>query len=190
MRLAAVGALVGAPGWTVSSVVAVGYGVEPPYGTVGSFPWRLIESFDAIAEVGMLVALVGLHVRQADAYGWVGRTGFGLTAAGAASLAISTVVWLSDPTGGSAIVDVFFVGGILATVIGYPILGYGTYRAKQFPRWLGALLGSYTGFVVLALYLTEFNGGARVLMGLPWLGVGYALRVEANSPGERAGNPR
>lgn len=189
MRVAAVGALVGALGWTASSIVAVYYGVEPPYGTVGSLPWRLIESFDAVAEVGMVVALVGLHLRQADTYGLAGRTGFVLTAGGAASLAVSTVLWLADPTGQSAIVDVFFVAGVLGTLVGYPILGYGTYRAEQFPRWLGAVLASYTGFFVLGLYLTNFTGGARVFLGLPWLGVAYALWAEGDSLPENATTP-
>lgn len=190
MRVAAVGALVGALGWTASSIVAVYYGVEPPYGIVGSLPWQLIESFDAIAEVGMVVALVGLYVRQSDVFGWAGRIGFVLTAGAAASWAISTILWLGNPAGQSVFVDVFFFAGVFGTIVGYPILGYSTYRAERFPRWLGVLLGSYTGFAVLTIYLLDFTGGARILMGLPWLAVGYVLWGEGNRLATEVSSPR
>lgn len=66
------GALLAATGWTVSGIIALIFGVAP-FGPVGSLSWYLIESFDAVGEVGMMVLLVGLHARQAPDYGRLER---------------------------------------------------------------------------------------------------------------------
>ncbi len=69
-------------------------------GPVGSLSWYLIESSDAIAEGGMLAALVGLHFRQAPDYGRLGTTGFTAAFVGTAFLLLSTVIWLLTATEG------------------------------------------------------------------------------------------
>jgi hypothetical protein len=83
IRWGALGALLAAVGFSVSSIVAFVFGVSP-FGPVGSLSWTLIESSDAIAEVGMLAALVGLHVRQAPNYGRLGTAGFVVASVGTA----------------------------------------------------------------------------------------------------------
>lgn len=62
-RWGVAGALLAGIGWMVSGFFYVFPGEGD--GPEGSLSWYLIESADAIAEVGMLAALVGLHVRQA-----------------------------------------------------------------------------------------------------------------------------
>ena len=70
VRWGSLGALLAAAGWTVSGIVALIFGVAP-FGPVGSLSWYLIESSDALAEMGMMVLLVGLHVeRHQTTGGW------------------------------------------------------------------------------------------------------------------------
>jgi len=61
---------------------------------VGSRSWYLIESADAVAEAGMLAALLGLHVPQAPTYGRLGTAGFVVAFLGTAFVFLSTVIWL------------------------------------------------------------------------------------------------
>jgi hypothetical protein len=63
-------------------------------GPEGSLSWYLMESADAIAEVGMLAALVGLHVRQRPYYGGLGMAGFAVAFVGTAFVLLSTVIWM------------------------------------------------------------------------------------------------
>ena len=67
IRWGAPGALLAAIAWTLSGIIAFLL-VHPPesnMGPAGSTSWYLIESSDAVAEAGMLAALLGLHRLQA-----------------------------------------------------------------------------------------------------------------------------
>lgn len=74
VRWGARGTLLAAIGLTVSSIVAFVLLQHPSsnMGPVGALSWYLIESSDTFAEVGVLAALVGLHVRQSPGYGRLG----------------------------------------------------------------------------------------------------------------------
>ena len=96
IRWGALGALLAATGWTASGIVAFVFGVAP-FGPVGSLSWYLIESFDTTAEVGMMLLLVGLHVRQAPDYGWLGAAGFVVAFVGTAGIARRLIQYFSAP---------------------------------------------------------------------------------------------
>jgi hypothetical protein len=180
------GALLAAIGWTVSSIVAFVFGVAP-FGPVESLSWYLIESSDAIAEAGMLAALVGLHVRQAPNYGRLGTAGFVVAFVGTACLFLTTVIWLftAYEVGEGVILDVLEIPALLGMLAGFPLLGIATFRARVLPRWCGVLLIAYPAIFALAFYLVDFYGEARVLLGLPWLALGYALWSERGASVEQ-----
>ncbi len=105
--------------------------VEPPatnMGPVGSLSWYLIEASDAIAEVGMMGAVVGLHARQTPSYGRLGMAGSTVAFFGATFAALSTVLWLLTGYGDGIVGLLFSLGG-LAALVGFPILGVATLRA-------------------------------------------------------------
>lgn len=179
VRWAVSGALMAVIGLTVSSIVAFAL-VQPPasnMGPVGSLSWYLIESSDAIAEVGILAALVGLHVRQSSSYGRLGTAGFIAAFVGTACFVLSTVIWLLTKTDGMFL-GILFSSALLGWLVGFPLLGIATLRARVLPRWGGLLLVAYPAVFLLAFFLVDFYGEARVLLGLPWLALGYALWSE------------
>lgn len=170
IRWGVLGALLAATAWMLSGVFAFML-VQPPasnMGPVGSLSWHLIEASDAIAEVGMLAALVGLHVRQAPRYGRIGTAGFVVAFVGTASLLLSTVLWLLTRNGDGIVGLLFSLGG-LAVLVGFPLLGVATLRAGVLPRWCGvALLVALPASIPLGEY-------ANLLFGLVWLALGYVL---------------
>lgn len=169
------GALLAALGWTVSSIVAFVLGGDP-FGPIGSLSWTLIETFDAIGEIGMLVALIGLHVRQAPTYGRLGTAGFAVTAIGVASLFLATVIWLLSSGADGLVLGVFFIAGIVGWVVGFPILGIATWRGGVLPQWVGLSLIAYAAlFLFVWGVLLDSYGEARLLIGLPWLAFAYVL---------------
>jgi hypothetical protein len=115
------GALLAATAWTASGIVAFVFGVAP-FGPVGSLSWYLIESSDAIAEAGMLMALVGLHVRQVANYGRLGMAGFIVAFVGAASSFVTTVIYILSSNGFETVVGVLQNLGILGWLVGFPLL--------------------------------------------------------------------
>jgi hypothetical protein len=165
------GALLAGIGWMVSGFffyVFPGDGDGP----VGSLSWYLIESADAIAEVGMLAALVGLHVRQAPTYGWLGTAGFVVAFVGTASVFLSTVTWLLAGEDNAFVGTLFNLGVIVGWLVGFPLLGIATFQRGVLPRWCGLLLIVF--FPVLFVLLSPFRTGV-IWNGLVWLALGYAL---------------
>jgi hypothetical protein len=151
----------------------------------GSLSWHLMESADAIAEVGMLAALVGLHARQRAYYGRLGTAGFVLAFVGTACVLLSTVIWMLF-----AGEDNFFVGLLftLGLFVGWPagftLLGVATFRARVLPRWCGVLLIAYFPvlFAIFSVYDTAVTWN-----GLVWLALGYALWSERGAPAGQHG---
>ncbi len=171
------GALLAAIAWTVSGIVAFVFGVAP-FGPEGSLSWYLIESSDAIAEVGMLVALVGLHVRQAPDYGRLGTAGFVVAFVGTASIFLATVIYILVVDGSLAILDILEYVAFLGLLAGFPLLGVATFRARVLPRWCGILLVAFPAVFILLFFLVDYSGAARALFGPYWLALGYALWSE------------
>ncbi|HEX2729771.1 MAG TPA: hypothetical protein VHM16_08445, partial [Rubrobacteraceae bacterium] len=106
-----------------------------PFGPVGSLSWYLIESFDAVGEVGMLVLLVGLHARQVPDYGRLGTAGFVVAFVGTASIFLAGVIYILAVDGSWAIFDVLEFASLFGLFAGFPLLGVATFRARVLPRW-------------------------------------------------------
>ncbi|HZY65744.1 MAG: hypothetical protein M3N10_00330 [Actinomycetota bacterium] len=176
-RWGAPGTLLAAIAWTISGVIAFVLVQSPAsnMGPTGSLSWYLIESSDAIAELGMLAALVGLHFLQAPRYGWLGTAGFAVAFVGTASLLLSTVIWLLTAGAEGAFLDILFSLGGLAVLVGFPLLGVATFRADVLPRWCSLLLIAWIVYFPLIFMLVDFYGEARALFGLVFLALGYAL---------------
>jgi hypothetical protein len=177
------GALVAVGGLTVSAVLALVF-PGPNMGPQGSLSWYLIESSDAVAFTGVLVALIGLHAVQAPRYGRLGTAGFAIASAGTASLLLAYVLYLPR-LGLDRVLDLLEYGWYAGWLVGLPVLGVATLRARVLPRWCGVLVISYPAVFVLAYILVDLFGEARALLGLPWLAVAYALRPG----GQRSGSP-
>ena len=153
-------------------------------GPEGSLSFYLMESADAIAEVGMLAALVGLHVRQRPYYGRLGTAGFAVAFAGTALVLLSTVTWLLAGEDNFFVGLFFTLGLFVGWPVGFTLLGVTTFRAKVFPRWCGVLLIAFFPvlFAIFSLYDT-----AVLWNGLVWLAIAYALWSERDSS---VGQPR
>lgn len=146
-------------------------------GPEGSLSWFLIESSDAVAEVGLIAALVALHVRQAPQAGRLGRAGVVLTVAGTVLLVVSTVMWLLPLTDG-VLLDVLFNGALLLWLVGFPVLGIATLRAGVLRRWCGYLLLGFVPFFATLFVLVDYWGEVRALLALMWLALAAALRTD------------
>ena len=171
VRWGVAGALLAGVGWMVSGFffyVVPGEGDGP----VGSLSWHLIESADAVAEVGMLAALLGLHVRQAPTYGRLGTAGFVVAFVGTALVFLSTVIWLLAGEDNALVGTLFSLGIFVGWLVGFPLLGIATFRTGILPRWCGLLLIVF--FPVLFVLLSLFPTGV-IWNGLVWLALAYAL---------------
>src|SRR3712207_7829772 len=129
-------------------------------GHVGSLSWYLIESADAVAEVGMLAALVGLHVRQAPTYGRLGTAGFVVAFVGMAFVLLSTVSWLLAGEDNAFVGGLFSLGIFVGWLVGFPLLGIATFRTGALPRWCGLLLIVF--FPVLFVLLSLLPTGVKI----------------------------
>jgi hypothetical protein len=175
------GALLAATGWTVSGIVAFVFEVAP-FGPVGSLSWYLIESSDAIAETGMMVLLVGLHLLQRPNYGRLGTAGFVLAFVGTASIFLASVIYILVVDGSWVIFDVLEIAATVGLFAGFPLLGVATFRARVLPRWCGVLLVAFPAAFVLMFTLVDYSGAARALLGPYWLALGYALWSHQGEP--------
>ena len=185
IRWGALAALASGALWIAGGILHLAYPQDPP-GTLGYFLNYLGTAVFSAAYLGMLGGLVGLHVRQMDSYGRLGRAGF-LLAFGGAALAFvgqatsgifpqnGTLGWLfSDPGFG-------FQAGILLTSLGLLLMGIATTRAGVLPRWCGF------GLIALVIFLALGAYGGFVVAGLIWLALGYALGSEPQAiPPKRA----
>ena len=178
VRPGALGAVLAGVAWTASGVVgaAIGSGRGPE--ALGST--TLNEALFAVALVGTLGGLVGLHARQAAGYGWLGKTGFLASFVGAALLLAGVVLSLlaralaEAPVGGGApgpaFPDRLLWLGLWGALVGFALLGVATLRLGALPRWCGWLL-----IVCLPLAIAFGNYGGGAVLGLTWLALGYAL---------------
>src|SRR5215213_11136044 len=129
--------------WAVSDIYALlipGEG-EGPIGSTSSY---LIESADALAEVGMLAALVGLRVVQARSLGRLGMAGFAIAFIGTALVLVATlwaIVFLDRF--GETVPGLLFGLGLIGWLVGFVLFGIATFRARVLPRWAGLLLVAY-----------------------------------------------
>lgn len=157
-------------------------------GPEGSLSWFLIESCDIVAELGLIAALVGLHLRQAYRSGRLGWIGVVLTVAGTGLMVVSTVIWLLPMTDG-VLLDVLFNGALLLWLVGFPAFGIATLRARILPRWCGVLLLGFVPYFAILFVLVDYWGEVRALLAVIWLALAAALRTDSRAVGggERVG---
>ncbi|MCV2489739.1 hypothetical protein OF117_10235 [Geodermatophilus sp. YIM 151500] len=177
VRWGARGALLGGAMWILSGLLAFAFGVRN-MGPEGSLSWYLIESSDGIAVAGTLLALIGLHARQVPHHGRLGTVGFALSAAGALSAIGTYLLYVPRLTDG-VVLTVLENGWLLGWYAGLPLLGLATFRARLLPRWCAALVGGYPVVFTAAFLAVDQAGEVRALVGLPLLGVAYALHSAA-----------
>jgi hypothetical protein len=174
VRWGGLAAIVAGVAWAVSGIVhfAIVY-PEAGTGPTGSISDYLIEGAHAVAEVGMLGALLGLRARQAPAHGWLGTAGFALAFVGSALLcAITVIAMITKGALGEAVLGTIFISGVVGWLVGFPVLGVATLRARVLPRWCGVLLIAY--FPLFAFLLSSYGWGG-IALGLLWLALGYTL---------------
>jgi hypothetical protein len=165
--------------WIVGGLLNLAYPHDPP-GALGHFLNLLGTALFSAAYLGMLGGLVGLHARQVESYGRLGRAGFFLAFVGAALAFVGqaqsaifaqtgTLGWLfSDPGFG-------FLVGILLTSLGLVLFGVATLRAGVLPRWCGF------GLIALVVFLALGAFGGFVVVGLIWLALGYVLWTQVGT---------
>ncbi len=174
IRWGGLAAILAGMAWAASGVVHFSL-VYPAAGTgpPGSISDYLIEGAHAVAEAGMLGALLGLRALQAPRYGWLGAVGFVLAFLGTALLFAITVIGIASGEAlGEAVLTLIFVSGVLGWLVGFPLLGIATLRARVLPRWCGVLLIAY--FPLFVLLLGSYGWGG-IALGLLWLALGYAF---------------
>jgi hypothetical protein len=160
--------------WAVSGIVHFVL-VYPEAGTgpTNAISTYLIESAHAVAEAGMLGALLGFRARQIPAYGRLGAVGFIVAFLGTTLLcAITVIAILTKDALGEAVLGTIFVSGVLGWLVGFPLLGIATLRAGVLPRWCGVL---FIAFFPLFAFLLSSYGWGGIALGLLWLALGYAL---------------
>jgi hypothetical protein len=185
IRWGALAALASGALWIAGGILHLAYPQDPP-GMLGYFLNYLGTAVFSAAYLGMLGGLVGLHARQMNSYGRLGRAGFLLAFVGAALAFVGqatsgifpqngTLGWLfSDPGFG-------FQVGIILTSLGLLLMGIVTIRAGVLPRWCGF------GLIALVIFLALGAYGGFVVAGLIWLALGYALGSEPQAiPPKRA----
>jgi uncharacterized membrane protein len=174
IRWGALAALASGVLWIAGGLLHLVSPQDPP-GALGYYLNYLGTAVFSAAYLGMLGGLVGLHARQMEGYGRLGRVGFFLAFAGVALAFVGqaqsaifphngTLGWLfSDPGFG-------FMAGILLMSLGLVLLSIATMRARVLPRWCGFALVGLGVCLALGAY------GGFVLVGFIWLALGYALR--------------
>jgi hypothetical protein len=150
-------------------ILHLAYPQDPP-GMLGYFLNYQGTAVFSAAYLGMLGGLVGLHARQMDSYGRLGRAGFLLAFVGAA------LAFVGQATSG-----IFPQNGTLGWLFSDPGVGFATTRTGVLPRWCGF------GLIALVIFLALGAYGGFVVAGLIWLALGYALGSEPQAiPPKRA----
>jgi len=170
IRWGTLAALMSGALWIAGGILHLAHPPDPP-GMLGYFLNYLGTAVFSAAYLGMLGGLTGLHARQMDSYGRLGRAGFLLAFVGAALAFVGQATsgifpqngalgWLfSDPGFG-------FQAGVLLTSLGLLVMGIATMRAGVLPRWCGF------GLIALVIFLALGAYGGFVVAGLIWLALG------------------
>ncbi len=150
-------------------------GVVQPQGEVFTSRYDyLFEAVFVVALLATLVALGGLHIRQSGRTGRLGMASFLAAFVGTGLLLVSAAATL---VAGQNTLDLFFLLGVLASMIGVILFGISVIRAKVLPRWCGvALMLGLPSSVLFA------NIGGGMLLGLTWIALGYALWMQVRAP--------
>lgn len=132
--------------------------------------------------LGFIAGLIALHARQASHAGRLEKWGFRVAFASTSLLFLGSIgeYWVGALEFSFL---AFAVPGFLLTMVGYPLFGAGTLRAKVAPRlggWLLAL-GGFPGIILMSILIGHLSGGL-LLLDLAWVVLGYSLYSEKAAP--------
>ncbi len=167
-RWGVLGALLAGAAWILSSILNLALTAE-----------GLVLVAYAVAWVGTLGGLVGLHARHKTSYGWLGITSFLAAFIGATlALAGSLLTLLSR---GKILQQDFLTQalglglftmlvGLVLFGVGLVFLGFATLLAREMPAWSGVVL-------IVAMPAAWVSGAyaGSIVLGVVWLALGYAL---------------
>ena len=144
-------------------------------------PAAYLDVIFGVAWLSTVLAVAGLHAVQEGRYGLLGRVGSATLVGGAVATFLGA---LAIATGSVFLGGLLFIVGGLLLLAGLVVLGIATLRARVLPRWCGAALilalpltalaGPLTGGILQARSNSGDYPGV-IVMGLLWLGLGYAL---------------
>ena len=170
-----------------------------PTGVPGSL-YRLYVALDSFSWLLLIGGLVGLYARQANASGWLDAAGLALASSGGSIMAVLSLAYAEQPMpgpyswgdgSGRGVAVLLWEAGLL-------LLGLATLRARTPPLpWKALPLAIFlifplsiaaTPLMLGAGLESEFfySGVPRVLTGIGWVLLGYALWSES---GEDARQP-
>lgn len=144
-------------------------------------PAAYLDVIFGLAWLSTVLPVAGLHAVQEGRYGLLGRVGSVSLVVGAVAAFLGA---LAVAAGSASLGGALFIAGGLFLLAGLVGLGIASLRARVLPRWCGvalilalpltALAGPLTGGLLQA----QSNSGdypGVIVMGLLWLGLGYAL---------------
>ncbi len=175
-RLVFIGALCAAVFWAISGVAAL-FSPTGDASELGSPSFYIIEGTHALAETGMLVALLGLW--RLRAWSTPTKAAFWVAIVSTALLALLTyltvvLMWAgASPEGAGDVASLFFVLSLLGTLVGFVWLGIALVRSRSVQPVLGWLLAAHP--VLLAALLFIYAMG--LALGVLWGGIAWVARA-------------
>jgi hypothetical protein len=167
LRWGGLAALIGGGLYVLTGLMSL---FAPQQEVFGSFTDYFIEVLFVLALVGTLMAIAGLHVLQRERYGRLGAAGSLTAFAAHAHLLVAAA---TTTLAGREALDIVFLLGSLAALVGLVLLGATTLRARVLPGWCGVLL--IVGLPLSVVLDVTARGSGGILLGMVWALVGYAL---------------
>ncbi|MGI8830143.1 MAG: hypothetical protein ACR2I5_10300 [Candidatus Limnocylindria bacterium] len=167
-----IGAAIAAMFWAISGIAAL-FSPTGDASELGSVSFYIIEGTHAVAETGVLIALLGLW--PAGPWSRSTRAAFIVAIVATALLALLTyltVVLMAagfSPEATGDIASLFFLASLLGTLIGFVWLGIALARSRMVPALLGWLLAAYP--LGIAALLSVYPMG--IALGLLWAAVAW-----------------
>jgi hypothetical protein len=184
VQLAVPGAMLMGGAWFASGVVALVLPGGQGLGEVGEARFYIIEGLHGVGEMGLLAALIGIHFYQRSDSGRMGSVGFWAAFAGTAFLAFATVVGITVVALSGDVNLLFgllFAAGLLGWLIGFPLLGVATLRARTMNWWASGLLIAFFPLVITLFLVLDAYGVGGVVIGLVWLALAFELSMQAQA---------
>lgn len=177
-----IGAALAAVFWAISGMAAL-FSPTGDASELGSVSFYVIEGTHAIAETGVLVALVGVW----GAGAWTKSTRFALIVAMVSTGLLALLTYLTvvlmaagaSPESTEDVASLLFVASLLGTLIGFVWLGIALARSRMVPSPLGWLLFAYPFGMAALLFMYAMG----ILLGLLWAAVAWvAMRSWSPDP--------
>ncbi len=159
-------------------------------------PWGLGSSVHIVSShgsvffvflaLGAMAGIAALHLLQREHYGLLGTLAFLVAFVGVAMMFFGQLRQLVFPDAGVAWLLVI---GLLVATMGIIAYGVVTTEAGVVPWWCGAALLAGSPLVGFFLYIFS-PGDEGLLLGVPWIVMGYAVLRAAGLPPERPSRVR